>query len=233
MKTIYNFNGTLLLIILFFVTGINSTQAQTTEVTGRVSIWNNIPLENISVVALKSKQQTVTDNKGEFRILIEKKDKLKFVAEGFINKKVSVRKGDEDLSIEMGLISSNYSTDDELANDGFRYIPKQYQATAITKLKEQFAEEMSTYGSVWDMIRGKCAGVVVVDNQVYMREGLGGNLSGGSTPAIVVVNGTQVPHSTVDNLNPQDVQSISLLKGGAAAIYGGSGGNGVVVINLK
>lgn len=202
-------------------------------ITGKVVIWNDIPLENISISAQKSKTKIVSDRNGEFSIQINKKDKLRFLAEGFINKRVAVKPGEKKIVVKMELVTKNYSEEDELANDGFRHIPKQFRAKAISRLKMEVETEMASYNSVWDMIKGRCPGVVVNDNQVFMREGLTGNLSGQSQPAIIVINGVQVPSSSLDDVDPRDVKSVSLLKGGAAAVYGGSGGNGVVVIKTK
>jgi TonB-dependent SusC/RagA subfamily outer membrane receptor len=52
----------------------------------------------------------------------------------------------------------------------------------------------------------------------------------GSTEPMFVVDG--VPVNTIDNIQPVDVRSISILKGSSAAIYGTRGSNGVIIINL-
>lgn len=218
---------------LIFLCGSMGLFAQPVEISGKVVIWNDIPLQNITIEAAKSKAETVSNDKGEFMIEINKKDKLRFSADGFVNEKVKVKPGMDDLIVKMELISNEYGGEDEPVNDGFRYIPEDYKARAIKTIKELSVSEMVAYGSVWDMIRGKIPGVVIADNEVYIREGLSGSIDGRRQPAVVVLNGMQVASSTINNLYPHDIKSISLLKGGAASIYGGNGANGVIVIKTK
>jgi TonB-dependent SusC/RagA subfamily outer membrane receptor len=51
------------------------------------------------------------------------------------------------------------------------------------------------------------------------------------TEALFVVNGT--PVNSIDNIRPQEVKSIDVLKGPDASIYGSRGANGVILITLK
>jgi TonB-dependent SusC/RagA subfamily outer membrane receptor len=77
------------------------------------------------------------------------------------------------------------------------------------------------------MIQGKVPGVDVVGNKITIR-GVGSlNLS--SDP-LFVVDGVAV--SSIDNISPREVKSITVLKGASAAIYGTRGANGVILITL-
>lgn len=202
-------------------------------VSGKVTIWNDIPLENIKVTTSKSKKEVFTNARGEFSIEISKKDKLRFTGDGFITKKVSVKDPNKKILVEMALISNDFSEDDNMVNNGFRYIPQIHRTTAIERLKEKRDNEFASYNSVWDIIRGRIAGVIVKNNEAYFREGLSGSISTQSTPAVIVLNGSRITSSTVTNMDPKNVKDVSLLKGGAAALYGGSGGTGVIVITSK
>jgi len=223
------------LFILFIgLISLGEIQANPIVVTGRITIWNDIPLENIQVYASKSKKETKSDNNGEFSIEVSNKDKLRFSAEGFVTKRVNIKGGDLEISIEMELVSFDFSEEgEEQLNDGFRYIPQGHRTNAIERLKERRAQEFASYNSVWDMIRGRISGVVVQNNNAYFREGLSGSIGTQSTPAIIVLNGSRVASSTVTNLDPRNIKDVSLLKGGAATVYGGSGGSGVIVIATK
>jgi hypothetical protein len=202
-------------------------------VSGKVTIWNDIPLENIKVTASKSKQEVFTNARGEFSIEIGKKDKLRFTGDGFITKKVTVKDPNKKIKVEMALISNDFSEDDNMVNNGFHYIPQIHRTTAIERLKEKRDNEFASYNSVWDIIRGRIAGVIVRNNEAYFREGLSGSISTQSTPAVIVLNGSRIISSTVTNMDPKNVKDVTLLKGGAAALYGGSGGTGVIVITSK
>ncbi len=221
------------LFITIFILGFESLNAQQSKIKGKVVIWNDIPLANITITTKKSKQKTVSDSTGQFVISINKKDKLRFEADGFVNKRISVTPDDKSLTVKMTLISNNYSKESEIANHGFRFIPKKYWATAISHIEAEVATEMAGYTTVWDMIRGRCPGVVIRDNKCYMREGLSGSLNAQSVPAVVVIDGMKVSYSTLEDLDINNVKSVTLLKGGAAAVYGGAGGTGVVAIKTK
>ena len=51
-----------------------------------------------------------------------------------------------------------------------------------------------------------------------------------SQPPLIIVDGME---STIEQVNPNDIESISILKDAAAAIYGSRAGNGVVVVKTK
>lgn len=202
-------------------------------VKGRVTIWNDIPLENVRITASKSKKEVFSNVLGEFTIEVGSKDKLRLSAEGFTTQKVNIKGYSQEIVVEMELLSYDFSEEDVMVNNGFRYIPEAHRTMAIERLKERRAKEFASYNSVWDIIRGRIAGVVVQNNNAYFREGLSGSVGTQSTPAIIVLNGARTNSSTVSNLDPRNVRDVNLLKGGAAAVYGGSGGTGVIVITTK
>ena len=55
----------------------------------------------------------------------------------------------------------------------------------------------------------------------------------GGGPMLVVVDGTMLPDSDISNINPTDVETVEVLKYAGTAIYGMSGGNGVLIITTK
>ena len=85
------------------------------------------------------------------------------------------------------------------------------------------------YNNIYEMIAGKCAGVVVEGKSVTIR-GKSSILL--SSEPLYVVDG--VVTTDVSHINPRDVKDITVLKDASScAIYGSQGGNGVIVINLK
>ncbi len=85
----------------------------------------------------------------------------------------------------------------------------------------------ASYTNIYDMIRGKVPGVSVSGSKISIR-GISSINSG--TDPLFVVDGIVV--NTIDNINPRDVKSITVLKGSDAAIYGTRGANGVILIKL-
>jgi TonB-dependent starch-binding outer membrane protein SusC len=94
--------------------------------------------------------------------------------------------------------------------------------------KHHKAKKMNTYTNIYDMIRSEVPGVTVSGRSVQIQQAH--SFFGSSTP-LFVINGVIV--QSIDNVNPVEVKSISLLKGSSAAIYGVNGSNGVISITLK
>lgn len=88
-------------------------------------------------------------------------------------------------------------------------------------------KKMNTYSDIYQMIRGEVSGVVVSGKSIQIQQGH--SFFGSSTP-LFVVNGVIV--QSIDNINPVEVKSITILKGSSAAIYGVQGSNGVISITL-
>lgn len=84
------------------------------------------------------------------------------------------------------------------------------------------------YNNIYQMIAGEVPGVNVSGNRITIR-GTSSITSG--TEPLFVVNGSVV--YSIDHINPYDVESIDILKGPSAAIYGARGANGAILIKLK
>lgn len=59
------------------------------------------------------------------------------------------------------------------------------------------------------------------------------SLSGGNTSPLVVIDGVPQRAGGLDRINPNDVESVSVLKDASAAIYGSRAGNGVILVTTK
>jgi len=109
---------------------------------------------------------------------------------------------------------------------GYATVKKRNLTTDVGYINGQ-ADENSGYTNIYDMIRGKVPGVQVTGNKITIR---GINSLMLSTDPLFVVDGIVV--SSIDNINPRDVKSISVLKGSDASIYGSRGAGGVILITL-
>jgi TonB-dependent SusC/RagA subfamily outer membrane receptor len=99
---------------------------------------------------------------------------------------------------------------------------------SLKKPARSRGKKMITYNDIYQMIRVEVPGVIVNGRSIQIQQGH--SFFGSSTP-LFTVNGVIVP--SIDNVNPVEVKSISVLKGSAAAIYGVNGTNGVICIVLK
>lgn len=135
--------------------------------------------------------------------------------------------------------SESNQTDEEQVEVGYGAVDKKDVTGAVSTVDVEQAQKDRPATTVADMLRGRVSGVVVT-------EGAGGGISirirgttsiMGSSDPLYVVDGMPVepnPGGTLPFLNPNDIESISVLKDASAtAIYGARGANGVIVIKTK
>ncbi|WP_353722713.1 TonB-dependent receptor plug domain-containing protein [Dyadobacter sp. 676] len=99
-------------------------------------------------------------------------------------------------------------------------------ADATLKVTPQMA---SGYMTVLDMLQGRVAGVSVMGSGMNAVVSIRGNRG----EPLFVLDGMPVDKALITSLNVYDVESIDVLKGPSAAIYGSRGGNGVISVLTK
>lgn len=205
-------------------------------ITGKVLSEKNEPLSGTTVWLKGSKSGTQTDDKGEFRIDVPDNNAvLLFSHVGYANKEVPV--GDK-TALTVTLAPSSSSLDNVVVvGVGYGSIQSREVTSAISHVS---AKDMLPGANNDPLmgIQGKVAGLTVANTaaadpnsttSLQMR-GVSSRI-GGLSP-LYVING--VPGGNIDNINQNDIESIDVLKGGAAsAIYGTRGSNGVVLITTK
>lgn len=220
--------------IVIFLVAISlslSLSAQQRVVNGHVSVFKNMNLANIVVKAKKSGSSALTDSLGNFQIVCEPKDVIVFRGKTFYSAKVKVKPTDDTINVEMKFIAKPENVDMAV---GYGYISKENATTAYTNMTSS-QEDFCSYNDIYDLISGKCAGVSVgnshflpgTEEDVTVR---GVNSVNQSNP-LYVVDG--VITSQIAHISPCAVKSISVLKDSEAAIYGASGGGGVILIETK
>jgi TonB-dependent starch-binding outer membrane protein SusC len=141
--------------------------------------------------------------------------------------------------------SSEYGSCETLINEQtninftLKKVPEEESLNATDTLKDKAvtnpgnkpvktkAKKMNTYTDIYQMIRSEVSGVVVSGRSIQIQQG---HSFFGSSDPLLVVNGVIV--NSIDNINPLEVKSITVLKGSSAAIYGVRGSNGVISITL-
>jgi len=96
-----------------------------------------------------------------------------------------------------------------------------------TKSSKPKPKKMNTYNDIYQMIRTEVSGVVVNGRSIVIQQQ---NSFFGSSDPLFIVDGVIV--NSIDNVNPVEVKSISVLTGSAASIYGVRGANGVISFTL-
>jgi len=116
-------------------------------------------------------------------------------------------------------------SDDEVINTGYGSASKKQLTTTIRKIDVGNTNNAS-YQSIYEMLQVDPS-IQISGKKITIR-GLG---TINSTDPLLIVNG--IPVSSVDDISPQNVKSIEVLKGSDSSIYGSRGANGVIMITMN
>ncbi|MBC9914882.1 SusC/RagA family TonB-linked outer membrane protein [Chitinophaga varians] len=227
---------------------------QATPVKGTVTGADGKPLFNISIQVKGTTRGAITNEQGSFSIQAGPKDVLVFSSIGYETKEITVG---NNTSLTIVLNSSNTQLTGVMvtalgikrSEKAITYAMQQVNGGELTKAKDP---------NLINTLNGKVAGLSISPSasgvggsaKVVLR----GNKSGiGNNQALYVIDGVPMNNSLtnqptsayggsnaydggdpVSNMNPEDIESISVLKGAsAAALYGSQGANGVILITTK
>jgi len=218
------------LVFAIFV-GMSFTYSQKT-VTGVVKdASNQETLPGVNIVLKGTTTGTITDSEGKYSLEVpEEGGTLRFSFVGYSPKEVEI--GDK-TTINVSMQMKTRAME-EVVVVGYGVQKKSLVTGSISKIE---AEDMSKNQSrIEQSIQGKTAGVNIMQesgspgaNMTIRIRGTGSNLN--SDP-LFIVDGMRT--GGMDYLNPDDIESIEVLKDAAsAAIYGAEGANGVVLITTK
>jgi len=205
-----------IVITLFFCCPGHMTaqKAKKIVITGKVSDAAKKPVQGANIFIDKQKTGVVTDNNGYFRIKVkpDAEEILVFsLIGGASEQKINGRKEiDFILNNESGTIDTEKYAED---------------ISGVVNIQDS---AVPVYQDIYDMIRGRVAGVEVSGKSIKVR---GVNSLNLSTEPLFVVDGVIVKE--IEDIDPVMVKSIEVLKGPDASVYGIRGSNGVIVITRK
>jgi len=209
--------------------------SQDLKISGKViATTSNLPLSGVTVKVKDKRVATTTDAEGNFTISAPKGASLQFSYVGYLLNEVLIG---NNANLEIKLDASNKGLD-EVVVVGYGSKRKRDITSAVSTINMSDIGEAPSRG-ITQLIQGQAPGVVVkqkdgrpgAEFEVRIR-GIA-SLGAGSEP-LYVIDGFAMGTSTGVNINPNDIESISILKDAAAtAIYGARGSNGVVLITTK
>ena len=214
--------------------------AQMISVSGKVTDVTNHPLEGAAVVVKNDNillsMGTLTDIKGEFRISAKAGEVIRISYLGMKSREFTVSAEQPFLKVHLEPEIITLSSTDVVAT-GYQNLHKEQTTSAYTKIRtDQLNRQLNR--TVQEAIEGQIAGVRFTKDpftgkEVPILRGVGtfsGNV--GYSPLVVIDN---IPTDTpLEDINPKDIESVTILKDAAAtAIYGVRAANGVIVIVTK
>ena len=210
-------------------------------ISGTVTDESGAPLPGATVLVKGTTNGTITDLDGKFVIDADADAILTISYVGFYSEEISVN-GQSSLAIQL---SSDVSQLNEIVVVGYGTQKKSDVTGAVASINnENFNQGVLT--NPGELIQGKLAGVSITATsgepgapQDVIIRGIGSLRSG--TQPLYVIDGflldnssTGLPSNPLNFLNPNDIESIDVLKdASAAAVYGSRAANGVVVITTK
>ena len=222
--------NTLIFAFLFLFIGI-TTHAQQVTISGKVVAFKGFPINGAQVTSKKTDKAVVTNIKGEFTIKCNKKDVLKFSAEGFNEEAYKIKTND---SLSVNLIYQNEISSYNKVVDNLHL-----KAETLDHCLANLLQDNNNYdrlNSIFELVQLIYPGARVTreDNggsEQIMLESRGPNTIMASPNALLVVDGIVV--TDISSIRPTEVKTIKVLVGNDAAHWGVRGGNGAIEIELK
>lgn len=220
-----------LFFVLFLVTSLNGF----CQVTGTVKDGSSgEPLPGVSIVVKGTTNGTITDFNGNYSLKVSEGDMLVFSFIGYVTQEVTVG---EAKVINISL-KENLEEIDEVVVVGYGVQKKSDVTGSVVSFNTDKIEDRPQV-NILQSLQGNMAGLrISVDgsaaegSQTNMMIRGQNSITASNTP-LIILDG--VPYSgRLSELNPDDIQSIEVLKdASSSAIYGARGANGVILITTK
>ncbi|WP_184545524.1 SusC/RagA family TonB-linked outer membrane protein [Mucilaginibacter sp. FT3.2] len=214
---------------LFLLPTLASAQ---TVVTGTVKDKDG-PIIGATVTEKGIRNTTTTDVTGKFKLTLKGKSNVLVVSYiGYKSQEVSTGAGEVAVVLQEDLNKLN-----EVVVVGYGSVKKGDLTGSVSSIKSDDLTLGGTTTNIGQAIQGKAAGVQVQQSSFAPGSGInitvrGGNSINTSTAPLYVIDGFISDNG--NQVNPNDIEDIQVLKDASAtAIYGARGGNGVVLITTK
>ena len=222
-------------LLLGFLLGAAAAYAQVNPVSGRVTDAGGNPVAGAFVIAEGTNASTTTDADGNFSLPVPAKaTSLLIQMMGMEDQRISLQGGRSRYEVQM---SESQNFLDEAVAIGYGTIIRKELSSSVSSVNsEQLVERASAF-NVTQALAGKVAGYTVYNisgipggnNTVFVRGK--GSINASSSPLYVVDGVVDV---NINMINPNDIESIDVLKDAAAtAMYGAKGANGVILVTTK
>ena len=208
-----------------------SAPQQQKKVTGVVKDKTGEPVIGANVIERGTTNGTVTDLDGRFTLEVPQNAVLQVSYIGYMEQEIPVNNRSD---ISVSLLDDTQNLD-EIVVVGYGTQKKVNLTGAVSSVKADVLENRTTSDPV-NMLTGNVSGVTIVQNAGQPgADGAALRVRGvgtlGNSEAMVIIDGVE---SSMSNVDPNDIENISVLKDAAAAsIYGVRAANGVVLITTK
>ncbi len=224
-----------ILACVSFVASGQKTTAKPKRITIQGIVADSIgnPVPGASILIDNKKTDVMTDSKGSYKVKARSDAGLISVFTFYNGVDEETIDGRTTINFTMkGIASPQKSRQGNIENDkdiniGYGSVGKENLTGPVNKRDMQIGKN-AVYTDIYEMIAGTVPGVKVTGNSIEIRGASSINLS---NEPLFVVDGIIV--DSIDNIDPSEVESIDVLKGAAATIYGSQAAGGVILIQRK
>ena len=208
--------------------------AQKKAVSGLVSDEQNVPLVGATVMVKGTQNGTIADVNGTYSLTVKEGDVLQAIFTGYITEEVTVGKSDKINFI----LREDRTLLDDVVVIGYGATKKSDLTGSVTSVKMNDIKDMPAY-SVDNAMQGRVAGAEIMSTTgepgatttIRIR---GTRSVEASNEPLIVVDGVVDAIADLNDINPEDIESITVLKDASStAIYGARGANGVILVTTR
>jgi len=218
-------------LLIVFLSGFFGAYAQSFSVSGTITDENKMPLLGVNVIVKNESRGTTTDFDGNYTVQnISSGDVLQFSYLGFQTQEITVN--------DQQTINVTLQTDSEALNEvvviGYGTQSRKEITGAVSVVGSETIEDLNP-ARVEQALQGRVAGVNITSTSGSPGSASTINIRGISTNGdnrpLILVDGNVIEDLSV--INPNDIESINVLKDATAGIYGVRAANGVILITTK
>lgn len=215
--------------------------AQQKSITGKIIDAQSKPIEGASIIVKGKTNATASDAFGNFKINANNSDVLLITSIGFVSVEQKIG-SNTSLNI---ILTSTASSLSEVVVVGYGTTRKKDVTGAVSTITAKEFQK-GAISTPEQMIAGKVPGVSIISNGGQPGSGSTIRIRGGaslraSNDPLIVIDGVPLENGGVSGagnalsfINPNDIESFTILKdASAAAIYGTRASNGVIIITTK
>jgi Outer membrane cobalamin receptor protein len=236
---------------VFLIFSLNSFAQNGTTIKGKILDDKRSTIIGATVTIKGSTVGSVTDANGEFKFSTKQSFPitLEVRAIGYKNQEIDLYEN-EPVNIVLNDLSNQL---DEVVVTGYSTQTKKYISGAVTTVNANSLKDNTAASSFNELLQGKATGVQVTSNSgvpggsVTFRIRGTNSINAGVDPLYIIDGvfisntnmiqtgmGNQAPSNPLADINPDDIENITILKdANATAIYGSLGANGVVIVTTK
>ena len=204
------------------------------QITGKVTDNKGESIIGANIIELGTTNGTVTDIDGNFSLLVEQNGSIRITYIGYLEQTISTA-GNARFNI---VLQEDTKSLEELVVIGYGTRQRKSITGAVDQVNSEMFEDRPVSNAV-QALQGASANLIIQQKNMNPNDNnLSINIRGvstmGNNDPLIVIDGLISSANTLNSINQNDIENVSVLKdAGSAAIYGSRSANGVILVTTK